>query len=105
MVSVPNKIKTIIERYISVLNESKIPIRHAFLFGSYAKGTFDKWSDIDIALVSDIFNGDRIEDRDIVRNITLAVSTQIEIMPFSTKDFNADNPFAKEILKTWIKVI
>jgi predicted nucleotidyltransferase len=105
MVSIPNKISDIIEKYIFELNELNIPIKYAFLFGSYAKGTYTDWSDIDLALVSDIFNGDRIEDRDKVRNITLSVSTQIEIMPFPTKDFNTDNPFAKEIIETGIQVI
>ncbi len=41
---------------------------------SYATGNYKKCSDIDIVLVSDIFMGNRIEDKDKIRNITLSIS-------------------------------
>jgi len=75
------------------------------LFGSYASGKYDKWSDIDIALVSDLFVGNRIDDKDMIRKITLSVSSAIEVIPFTPDDFNAQNPFAKEILRTGIRLI
>lgn len=105
MVQLPVKIKDIIRKYLSKLNKNNIPIKQAVLFGSYATGKYNKWSDIDIALVSDIFTGDRINDKDKIRSITLSVSSEIEVIPFPPHDFNSDNPFAKEILKTGIKLV
>ncbi len=105
MVQIPTKIKKTIERYLQLLNKHNIPIKEAILFGSYAKGNNEEWSDIDIALVSDIFVGDRIDDKDKIRSITLSVSSQIEVIPFSPQDFNSQDPFVKEILKTGIKVV
>jgi hypothetical protein len=42
--------------------------------------------------------GNRIADSDKIRNITLSVSSEIEVMPFTPQDFNSQNPFVKEIL-------
>lgn len=104
MVQIPTKINKTITNYLKELKKNNIPIKEAILFGSYATGNYQKWSDIDIALVSDIFAGDRIDDKDKIRSITLSVSSEIEVMPFSPKDFNLQNPFVKEILKTGVKL-
>ncbi len=105
MVSLPIKIKNTIDNYIAALNQNNIPIKEAILFGSYAKGNPGEWSDIDIALVSDIFEGNRIVDKDKIRRITLSISSDIEVIPFATEDFNPHNPLAKEILTTGIKLV
>lgn len=105
MVQFPAKVKHTIDRYIQELDRNNIPIKEAILFGSYAKGDYQEWSDIDIALVSDIFEGNRIDDKDKIRKITLSISSEIEVIPFAPDDFNLQNPFAKEILKTGIKLI
>ena len=99
------KVKNRIKKYLNALSKNNIPIQEAVLFGSYAKGDYHKWSDIDIALVSDIFTGNRIEDKDKIRSITLSVGSDIEVLPFAPADFNLHNPFAKEILTTGIKLI
>jgi len=105
MVQIPAKVKHTIDRYIQALDRNNIPIKEAILFGSYAKGNYQKWSDIDIALVSDIFEGNRIDDKDKIRRITLSISSEIEVIPFAPDDFNLQNPLAKEILKTGTKLI
>ncbi|HRX48916.1 MAG TPA: hypothetical protein P5120_15455 [Spirochaetota bacterium] len=33
------------------------------------------------------------------------VSSMIEVIPFAEEDFNEENPFAKEIMKTGIRII
>lgn len=105
MAELPAKIKNIINKYLNVLSQNNIPITEAILFGSYASGNYKQWSDIDIALVSNIFKGSLIDDKDKIRKLTLSVSSQIEVIPFSPDDFNQQNPFAKEILKTGVKLI
>ncbi len=105
MVQIPDKVKDTIENYLLALKQNNIPIKEAILFGSYAKGNPSEWSDIDIALVSEIFKGNRIEDKDKIRKITLAVSSEIEVMPFSLKDYKSENPLVKEIKTTGIKLV
>lgn len=105
MVQLPAKVRDILDKYLLALNRNNIPIKQAILFGSYATGHHREWSDIDIALVSDIFKGNRFDDKDKIRKITLSISSEIEVIPFSPNDFNSQNPFVKEILKTGIKLI
>jgi predicted nucleotidyltransferase len=105
MAEIPDKIKKTVRAYLSALQQNNIPIKEAVLFGSYATGKNHEWSDIDIALVSDIFEGNRFDDKDKIRDITLSVSYDIEVLPFAPFDFNSENPFVKEILRTGIKLI
>ncbi len=105
MVQLPDRVKKTIDNYLQALQKNIIPIKAAILFSSYATGRYHKWSDIDIALVSDIFLGDRMDDKHKIRSITLAVSSEIEVIPFSPGDFNLQNPFAKEIIETGIRLI
>ena len=105
MVKIPDQIKSILDSYVDVLKKGDIHIDAAFLFGSYSRGTSNEWSDIDVALVSDSFTGDRIRDRDSVRTSTRQVSSLIEVIPFPKKDFNEDNPFAREIMRTGIRIM
>ena len=105
MACIPIRVKEIIDSYIIALNKANFQIKNAFLFGSYAKGTNDKWSDIDLAIISNVFEGIRMKDRDKIRRITLDISSDIEVLPFNPKDFTKDNPLAKEILETGIQVL
>lgn len=105
MAKIPNKIKAIIDKYLLVLKNNDFQLSNAYLFGSYAKGNYNEWSDIDIALISNKFEGQRINDRDKIREITLSVSSNIEVLPFNPNDFSLENPLAKEIIETGIKLV
>ena len=105
MAQIPRKIMETINKYLDALKSNNIPLQEAILFGSYARGNQQEWSDIDIALVSTSFKGNRIEDKDTIRKITLSVSSEIEVIPFSPNDFNLQNPLAKEIIQTGIKLL
>ncbi len=53
----------IVTRYIEELEKNKIHIIEAFIFGSHAKRKTKPKSDIDVALISNAFTGNRFEDR------------------------------------------
>ena len=53
-----------ISEYISECNRLGLQLKRVILFGSYAHNTAHKWSDIDLALVSDDFTGMRLDDRE-----------------------------------------
>lgn len=94
-------IASIINKYIQYLKKEHIHIEKAYLFGSYAKSLETKDSDIDIALIC---NKELSQDRfDLqVQLLALAsdIDTRIEPHPIYSDEFNNENPFASEILKT-----
>jgi predicted nucleotidyltransferase len=99
------KIEKSVKSYIEQLESIGIHVQQAILFGSYASGKFDEWSDIDVAIVSNDFAGNRFEDRNKIRRITLQVNSDISPMPFRPEDFNDSDYFVKEILETGIRIV
>jgi predicted nucleotidyltransferase len=104
MDTIPFEIKNIIDRYLHQLKVNNIRLKRAYLFGSYSKGNFNEYSDIDLALISDFFEGNRMKDREKIRKITLSVSSHLEVLPFNTEDFTSENPLAQEIMETGIEL-
>lgn len=104
MVEIPNRVRKIIDSYLEALKKNRVPIKQAVLFGSYAQGKYKEWSDIDIALVSDIFEGKRFEDRGKIRRINLSVSSDLEVLPYRPEDFTSADPFVREIIETGVKI-
>lgn len=105
MAAIPNNIKLLLDKYLLLLDKSNVKLRNAYLFGSYASGKFNEFSDIDIAIVSDTFEGIRIKDKDKIRRLTLSISSKLEVLPFSPSDFSKSNPLAKEIMETGIRLV
>ena len=95
----------LLKGYITILEKNDFPIKSAFLFGSYAKGTFDDWSDIDVLLVSDAFEGISFFDKEKIRKITLSYNSDISPFPYNPKDFDSSNLFIKEIIRSGIKIV
>ncbi|MCL6560432.1 MAG: nucleotidyltransferase domain-containing protein, partial [Firmicutes bacterium] len=52
-----DRVTEIVKDYLSVLEKKGIPLQKAYLFGSQAKGTAGSYSDIDLIVVSPVFNG------------------------------------------------
>ena len=96
-------IKDIVSRFISLVTK-EFPVRSVYLFGSYANGNPGEYSDVDLAVVSDKFEGSRFFDKKKLNKYILQTSTDLEIHPFKTDDFTEDNPFVKEIMRTGLKI-
>ncbi len=92
----------IAERYVNAINQ-KYPIEKAILFGSFAKGTNHKESDIDLAIVFKSVE-DMIDRQIELLKLRSDDDLLIEPHPFSIIDFNISNPVACEILKTGIEL-
>ncbi len=95
----------IIRRYLKALEDDNIHVNEAVLFGSRAREEGDQWSDIDIAIVSESFEGDRFNDRARIRKTTLSVSSDLSPVPFRPEDFTQEDPFVREIMSTGRRVI
>ena len=94
-----------VRRLIKFLNINNIQISKAYVFGSYARKQYNEWSDIDLVLVSDKFEGIMFNDRCKVNPFVVKVDTRIEAHPFNPKDFTEDNPFVKEVIRTGIQIV
>ena len=94
----------VVKKYITFLKENKFNIQKAYIFGSYAKGSFHEDSDIDLAIIMsnlpDTFNM-QVQLMKLRRKF----DTRIEPHPFDETDFNSSNPFANEILRTGIQIV
>ena len=99
------KIEKTVKSYLEQLERIGIHVQQAILFGSYASGKNDEWSDIDLAIVSNDFAGNRFEDRNKIRKITLQINSDISPMPYRPEDFNDSDYFVKEILETGIRIV
>jgi len=95
----------IVTRYIQELEKNRIHIMEAFIFGSHAKGKTKPESDIDVALISDAFTGDRFEDRRRIVPFRRKIDSRIEPIPFKPEDFNNGGTQAEEIKRTGLAVL
>ena len=95
----------IAKEYIAVLSKEKYAIHSAFLFGSYAKNKANNDSDIDVALVSTVFNGFGYEDRKHFSKINIKKQfVDIETKTFPSTYFEKGDPFIAEIIQTGIEL-
>lgn len=86
--TVPKKLKQAIDMYIKGLKEDKLPIEKVILYGSYAKGTQHKWSDVDVCVVSPKFKNafDALEYLWSMRKV-FNMKYTVEPIGFSPNDF------------------
>ncbi|MDR4497851.1 MAG: nucleotidyltransferase domain-containing protein [Candidatus Scalindua sp.] len=105
MVVIEDSIIKIIKRYIEELENNGIKISGAVVFGSYAKGVVHDDSDIDVALISEAFTGNRYDDRRKVVPLRRQIDSRIEPIPFRPEDFNEGSMLVDEIKNTGKKIL
>ena len=92
-----------IQKYIEKISQY-YKIDTIILFGSYAKGTQNEDSDIDIAIISSDFK-DIIDDGAKLIGLTWKIDTRIEPHPIKKEDYDeVSDPFIQEVMNTGIKV-
>jgi predicted nucleotidyltransferase len=97
-------IKTVnraVEDYVSDVRKI-MNIDKAYLYGSYAKGTYDEYSDVDICFFSSEFEGQREVDI-LTKLLGIARSYRgigIEPQAFPTSEIDRGNPFVREVIRT-----
>ena len=101
--TIDSEIMESIRKYIEKISKY-YKIEAIILFGSYAKGTENEDSDIDIAIISSDFK-DIIDDGANLIGYTWKIDTRIEPHPITTEDYeNVATPFVREVINTGIKV-
>ncbi|MFA5904842.1 MAG: nucleotidyltransferase domain-containing protein [Desulfobacula sp.] len=86
-----------VQSFLDKLRLTGFHISKAYIFGSYAKGQEDKWSDIDVAIISPQISNDRFEERIRLTELAMTIDDRIEPLPFNLDSFNDDDPFVRQI--------
>ncbi|MBM4401813.1 MAG: nucleotidyltransferase domain-containing protein [Candidatus Cloacimonetes bacterium] len=99
-------IKSKIEKFYSELKEAGFSVREIILFGSQAKGDAKDYSDIDLAVISNSFGKDYLEEMMALKKLASKVDFSIEPHPLTPVDLKEEfNPLADEVRKWGIRVI
>lgn len=98
--------KSFAKDYVAYLEkEKKMPIKQAYLFGSYVANKQKNWSDIDVAIISDRFKG-RVDPYEYLWLSLRDIDVQrgLEPVGFHPKDFIDQDPLAWEIKQHGIPI-
>ena len=104
MVAQKDSIEKAIKDYVQTLRNHGIPVKEVILFGSCARGANKNESDIDVAIVSDAFSGDRFDDRRRIVPLRRGIDSRIEPIPLTPEAFASGGNLIDEIKKTGIKI-
>ena len=93
-----------IEKYIERISQY-YKIEAIILFGSYAKGTENEDSDIDIAVITDDIKTDTFDEEVKLMILRKGIDYRIEPHIITVADYeNNETPFVVEVKNTGIKV-
>lgn len=85
------KVINIIKKYLKALSDNGIKVDKAILFGSYAKGEARANSDIDLLLVSSMFNEENDDYTGIIWRLTEVSEYKIEPIAIGEKRYLEDD--------------
>ncbi len=90
MVKKTDQLTVKLKLFINVLQEM-FDVYAVVLFGSYAEGNENEYSDIDIAVFSANFGKNPFEEMKTLFKLRRKIDTNIEPLPFSRNDFFEHN--------------
>ncbi|MBP9883901.1 MAG: nucleotidyltransferase domain-containing protein [Chitinophagales bacterium] len=91
------------KKFLRECESQNIPIGKAILFGSFVSGKSHRYSDIDLAIVSERFSENAIENGHLICKANHKF-LKIEAHPFEIKYFEEGDPFIDEIKRTGIEL-
>jgi len=103
---IPKKVKEEIKKYVQILKDDQVKIDKVFLFGSYARGDQNRWSDIDLCIVSPKFkNYWKANSYLWSKRIISDVNYCIEPVGFNNQEFSdKSSMIVSEIKKNGIEI-
>jgi predicted nucleotidyltransferase len=79
-----------VQQYLKEVRQKGIPVKYGVLFGSDARGQEHEWSDIDLLVVSPLYDKHRTY-RDIVKLWRIAAQTDFRIEPIPVGEKPLEN--------------
>ncbi len=96
MSSIKEDFEWLIKKFRDVLKSKEIWVEKIILYGSYARGNTNEYSDIDIAVISEDFEKGKIGAGIKLFRISASIDPRLEPVAFSSKSYNED---------TWLPLI
>ena len=82
----------VIQNYLRTVAQKGIPVRYGVLFGSYVKGKEHKWSDIDLLVVSPLYDKKRTyKQASKLWRIAAQTDSRIEPIPVGERQYQEDD--------------
>ncbi|HLF73194.1 MAG TPA: nucleotidyltransferase domain-containing protein [Anaerolineales bacterium] len=82
----------VIQNYLRTVAKKGIPVRYGVLFGSYAKGKEHEWSDIDLLVVSPLYDKKRTyKQASKLWRIAAQTDSRIEPIPVGERQYHEDD--------------
>ncbi|MEA3273023.1 MAG: nucleotidyltransferase domain-containing protein [Patescibacteria group bacterium] len=101
-----NIAQDIAQKYVDKLRDENFSFSEVYLFGSQVKGDSYKWSDIDIAIITDEIKEEGDKKRLKLWKMREKIDDRIEPHPITIDEFEQDwSPLVYEIKNTGIKVV
>ncbi|MCX7636160.1 MAG: nucleotidyltransferase domain-containing protein [Syntrophales bacterium] len=94
-----------IEEFLQNLERNNVPVWRLYLYGSYAKDTYNNGSDIDLAVFWDRDDIDGFDEDVLLRKLSWDVDLRIEPHSFARSDFDETDPYIKEIIETGERIL
>lgn len=96
-----NSIKKKIDKYIQTL-KNYVEIDKVVLYGSWANGSPNELSDIDLAIFSPDFGNSKLKELQLLSKLSWEVDETIEAIPYSSNKLNTydSTSFIYEIIET-----
>ncbi len=98
-------IRKIINDYIECLRKNDVRLWRLYLYGSFARDTNTRYSDIDLAVFLDKDDIDGFEDDALLMKLTRNIDLRIEPHSFARTDFDETDPFIREIITTGERIL
>ncbi|MCM8774709.1 MAG: nucleotidyltransferase domain-containing protein [Candidatus Omnitrophica bacterium] len=93
------KIKRLLLKYKTMLEKDGFPVESLILYGSYAKGNFKRYSDIDVCIISHKFLKNKDYYETFLWKKVLEVDSRIQPVGYHPTDFKDIDPLVNEIKK------
>lgn len=104
MAPIPQNVADAVSSYVTKIGR-QIPVKKAILFGSYARGSFNYGSDVDLAIFSDYFEGkSRVEGITYLLMNAMEYKIDLEPVAFTNKEYEEKVGIVAEIIKTGIEI-
>jgi predicted nucleotidyltransferase len=89
-----------VRKYLHALSEQGIPVKAGIVFGSQATGKANKWSDIDLVVISPHFDKKRKRsDIDLLWYVAACTDSRIEPVAVGEKQFEQDTSVIIEVAR------
>jgi len=98
------KIKEKLIQYRKLLESDNFPVQRLILYGSYAKGNFKPYSDIDVCVVSRRLARNKDKNETYLWKKVLEIDPRIEPVGYAPEDFDPIDPLVYEIKKYGVEI-